>query len=214
MTRDLRTVKRDQESLSQQCEDKENTIFKLKKDLRSMKEQFNEEKIRHRRSQVMQSRTAQSRIPPPSTTTRGTRKSPYSSSLVRPSSRVKKTGESTTSPTDTKNGDDDESNVARIRFRVLKLLQKHDPLKVQKVDTVMASFKGRETELLEKMINRYEKKEEGATTPVEATATTPLSSSNEGGSPPAARPMSRQDQALARHLKRMERIRASGNKGK
>jgi len=213
VNRDLRTVKRDQESLSQQCEDKENTIFKLKKDLRSMKEQFNEEKIRHRRSQVMQSRSVQSsRIPPPSTTTRGTRKSPYSSSLVRPSSRVKKTGVSTTSPTDTKNGDD-ESNVAKIRFRVLKMLQKHDPLKVEKIDTVMASFKGRETELLEKMINRYEKKEEGAITAVEATATASLSSSNEG-SPPAARPMSRQDQALARHMKRMERIRASGNKGK
>jgi len=125
---------------------------------------------------------------------------------------VKKTGVSTTSPTDTKNGDD-ESNVAKIRFRVLKMLQKHDPLKVEKIDTVMASFKGRETELLEKMINRYEKKEEGAITAVEATATASLSSSNEG-SPPAARPMSRQDQALARHMKRMERIRASGNKGK
>ena len=200
-------MKREQESLSQQCEDKENTIFKLKKDLRSMKEQFNEEKIRHRRSQVMQSR-----IPPPSTTTRGTRKSPYSSSLVRPSSRVKKTGVSTTSLTDTRNGDD-ESNVARVRFRVLKILQKHDPLKVDKIDTVMASFKGRETELLEKMINRYEKKEEVATTTVEATAIATLPSSNEG-SPPAARPMSRQDQALARHMKRMERIRASGNKGK
>ena len=93
------------------------------------------------------------------------------------------------------------------------MLQKHDPLKVEKIDTVMASFKGRETELLEKMINRYEKKEEGATTAVEATATASLSSSNKG-SPPAARPMSRQDQALARHMKRMERIRASGNKGK
>ena len=213
MNRDLRFFKREQESLSQQCEDKENTIFKLKKDLRSMKEQFNEEKIRHRRSQVMQSRSVQSssRIPPPSTTTRGTRKSPYSSSLVRPSSRVKKTGVSTTSPTDTRNGDD-ESNVARIRFRVLKLLQKHDPLKVEKIDTVMASFKGRETELLEKMINRYEKGETDTTT-AEAITTASLSSSNEG-SPAAARPMSRQDQALARHLKRMEKIRSSGNKGK
>ena len=211
--RDVRNLKRVQESLTQQNEDKENTIFKLRKDLRSMKEQLNEEKIRHRRSKVMQSR-----IPAP---TRGTRRAitqnngPKSSGLT---SRVNNMNiaasksDGSLSPSETvEDGEKTSPNsVARIRFRVLKMLQQHDPTKVAKIDEVMAKYEGRETQLLEKMITRYEGGKEGSSSfigTVEAT-TASLPSSSDGSS----RPISRQDEALQRHMKRMQRIRASSGK--
>mmetsp|Transcript_5271 Transcript_5271/g.11965 ORF Transcript_5271/g.11965 Transcript_5271/m.11965 type:complete len:1460 (-) Transcript_5271:94-4473(-) len=205
--RDLRNVKQQQASLAQQNEDKENTIFNLKKDLRSMKEQLNEEKIRLRRSQVMQSR-----IPAP---TRGTRSTddttrkplPSSSGLMKPSSRVngaarKPDQSSTINTTDRKK--DDPNSVARIRFRVLKMLQEHDPTKVEKIDVVMAKFDGRETELLEKMITRYEggKEESKSIIGSTAEATESTTSSSDG------RPKSRQDLATEKHMARMQRIKA------
>lgn len=134
--RELRNVKREQESLSKKNEDKEDEIFKLKKDLRAMKEQLSEEKIRHRRSQVMQSR-----IPAPSS--RGVRSaSPYArkppSAATRPASGnsrgvVTEPGVSTSSI-------GDPNKVSRIRFRVLKILQEHDPSKVPKLDSLMSQF--------------------------------------------------------------------------
>ena len=50
----------------------------------------------------------------------------------------------------------DSDSVARIRFRVLKMLQEHDPAKADRIDEVMDKFNGREDELLMKMIARYE----------------------------------------------------------
>ncbi|KAL7532191.1 hypothetical protein ACHAXR_008434, partial [Thalassiosira sp. AJA248-18] len=201
--RDLRNVKSKESSLTQQNEDKENTIHKLKKDLRAMKDQLNEEKIRHRRSQVMQSR-----IPAP---TKGTRSATPStrkplplqkaSGLMTPTRRVngaaKKTALTTTVTTDRKKND--PNNVARIRFRVLKMLQEHDPAKVEKIDIVMSKFEGRETELLEKMIGRYEcgKEEPKSVAGTVETESTTL--------PDDSRPKSRQDEALARHMARMKR---------
>lgn len=205
--RDLRNVKQQQESLAQQNEDKENTIFHLKKDLRSMKEQLNEEKIRLRRSQVMQSR-----IPAPTKGTRNvdasTTRKPLpqkSSGLMKPSSRVNGATRKTdpSSPTNTiDRKKDDPNNVARIRFRVVKMLQEHDPTKVEKIDVVMAKFEGRETELLEKMINRYEGgKEESKSIASTAEATESTESSSDG------RPRSRQDLAMDKHMARMQKIK-------
>lgn len=203
LQRDLTNVKRVQESLAQQNEDKENTIFKLKKDLRSTKEQLTEEKIRLRRSQVMQSR-----IPAPT-------RSAYSSArpAQKPPSHVSKL-----SPPTRVNGADgttdgaknDPNNVARIKFRVKKILQTHDPTKVSKLETIMAKFAGRETELLERMISKYEHgKEEELTiaSSAEATESISTSSSTDGN-----RPLSRQDIALERHMARMKRMKASTSK--
>jgi len=211
--RDMRNVKREQESFARQNEDKENTIFQLKKDLRSMKDQLNEEKIRLRRSQVMQSR-----IPAPTkgarnanTSTLKTLPSQKPSGLMKPSSRVngseKKSDLSATDTPDRKKNE--PNNVARIRYRVLKMLQEHDPAKVDKLDVVMFKFEGRETELLEKMIARYESgKDESKSVASTAEATESTDSSNDDG-----RPKSRQDKALEIHMARMKRIRASASKG-
>ncbi|KAL9190870.1 hypothetical protein ACHAXT_000576 [Thalassiosira profunda] len=202
--RDLRTVKRQQETLAQQNDDKENTIFKLKKDLRTMKEQLNEEKIRLRRSQVMQSR-----IPAPTKGTRSAIKANASArkplTSTKPSGLATPTRIKSTAASATK-ADDDPNSVARIRYRVLKMFKEHDPTKVDKLDLVMEKFKGREAELLDKMIARFERKEttESITSPVEAESTT--------APPEDVRPKSRQDLALERHMARMKRIRAASSK--
>ena len=139
--RELRTVKRDLESLSKKSEDKEDEIFKLKKDLRAMKEQLSEEKIRHRRSQVIKSR-----IPAPSS--RAVRsaspnvgKPPSgakSSNLLGPASRSYRGGATCPGVSNSLIGD--PNKVSRIRFRVLKILQEHDPSKVPKLDSLMSQF--------------------------------------------------------------------------
>mmetsp|Transcript_18769 Transcript_18769/g.32992 ORF Transcript_18769/g.32992 Transcript_18769/m.32992 type:complete len:1302 (+) Transcript_18769:3-3908(+) len=211
--RDMRNVKREQESFARQNEDKENTIFQLKKDLRSMKDQLNEEKIRLRRSQVMQSR-----IPAPTkgarnanTSTLKTLPSQKPSGLMKPSSRVngseKKSDLSATDTSDRKKNEPD--NGARIRHRVLNMLQEHEPAKVDKLHVVVSKSEGRETELLEKMTARYESGKERSKSvagTVEATEST--ASSNDDG-----RPKSREDKAFEIHMARMKRRRASTSKG-
>lgn len=204
--RDLRNVKQKEESLAQQNEDKENTIFHLKKDLRSMKEQLNEEKIRLRRSQVMQSRipagTNQGIHSTNASTARKPLPSKKQSGLMIPSSRpngaTRKLEESCTA-----NATDSPNTVARIRSRVHKMLLEHDPTKAEKLDVVMAKFDGRETVLLEKMIARYEGGKEESTfisSTVEATESTSSTSD--------VRPKSRQDLAMEKHMARMQRIKA------
>jgi DNA repair exonuclease SbcCD ATPase subunit len=204
--KDLSSLKHKQDTLIRQNEDKENIIFDLKKNLRSVKEQLNEEKIRHRRATVMQSR-----IPAPSARTQSARKtddankeSPYMQPLTglkRPSTRSQSAKKAEPPPTAVP----DSNSVARIRFRVLKMLQEHDPAKADKIDVVMNKFKGRETELLEKMIARYEAKvkddDEEVTDVAESTTSSTENDSTDG------RPKSRQDVALERHMARMKRIR-------
>ena len=90
----------------------------------------------------------------------------------------------------------------------MKMLQEHDPTKAEKIDGVMAKFEGRETELLEKMILRYESgnKEE----PKSVVKPTDLESA---APPDDGRPKSRQDLAMEKHMARMKRIKASASKG-
>lgn len=214
----MRNLKRENESLLRQNEVKDDDIFKLKKDLQSMKEQLNGEKIRLRRSLVMQSR-----IPAPtrsyaSTTGRKTLpshralgktlQSQTSSGLKPPSSRVNRSLRETdqSSQADTiERIEKDPNLVAQIRFRVLKMLQEHDPTKVAKIDIVMAKFEGRETELLEKMIARYE----GGTDESKSLAEASESNASTGDS----KLKSRQDMSLERHMARMKTIRAASGKG-
>lgn len=47
-------------------------------------------------------------------------------------------------------------DVEEVRAQVLELLQKHDAVKVDRLDIIMDKFKGREALLLEKMKQRYE----------------------------------------------------------
>ena len=146
----MKNVEREQEFLAQQNEGKENSIFQPKKDLHSMKEQLNEEKIRLRRSQVMQSR-----IPSPTKGTRNVNASPRKtlpsqrpSGLMQPSppsSKVngskRKSNLSANDTSDRKKNEPD--NMARIRHRVLNILQEHDQTKDDKLDVVVSKFEGR-----------------------------------------------------------------------
>lgn len=199
--KDLSSLKHKQESLSRQNEEKENIIFDLKKNLRAVKEQFNEEKIRHRRDSVIQSR-----IPAPSRKVDTTKKtSPYQqhpSGLKKPSSIRANVAKSVEPRTTTAS---DSNSVARIRFLVLKMLQEHDPKKADKIDVVMNKFKGREQELLDKMVDRYEsKKGDEEVKDITSTASTTSSTDSNDG-----RPKSRQEKSLERHMARMNRIRAA-----
>jgi len=181
VSKDLSTVKRDHEMLTKKIEDKENAIFELKKDLRNVKEQLNTEKIRHRRSQVV------SRIPAPSKAPKSSTPSTLSSSIPVPST---KTNGSTLS-------DSPPSDVARIRARVLKFLQENEPQKVNKIDSLMEKYTGREYELLEKMTKRCSKtpdKDESRS----SSSTVPSVED---------RPLSRQQKALASHRARMQGIK-------
>jgi len=183
-------VQRDHESLAKKIDDKENIIFDLKKDLRSVKEQLNTEKIRHRRSVV------QSRIPAPST--RSTTSLVHKSSIPLPSSNGVRSSSADTTPPDT---DSSCPEIARIRSCVLKLLQEHDPQKAGKIDHLMSTYKGREYNLLEKMTVRYEKaKEKAGRDTTETADISALIGVDE-------RPMSRQEKALALHKARMQGIK-------
>jgi len=217
--RDLAVYKRTQEFLAKENENKENTISQLKIDLRSTKEELNEEKIRLRRSQVMQSR-----IPVP---TKGIEKANASTRKLLPVKKVSglmkpslTTTASRLSPSTKVNGPErksdmkmtgtsdrkknDPKNVARIKYRVFKMLQLHDPAKADRIDFVMSKFEGRETELLEKMITKYESgKEESTSVTMTAQSTESTDTLSNGN-----RPQSRQDKALERHMARMKRIKA------
>ena len=93
-------------------------------------------------------------------------------------------------------------STAHVKSRLIQLLQVHDPSKVGKIDSTMAKFEGRETELLHKMLRRYQGTGE-ATSGATMTKTTAVSNT---------RPRSRQDEALERHKTRMKRMKTSAGK--
>lgn len=174
-------------------EDKENAIFELKKDLRNVKEQLNTEKIRHRRSQVVHSR-----IPAPTTITKSTASSAQKSTVVAPGSAAKANGRKSTSTSI--NTPASESYLARVRSRVLRILQDHDPQKVGKIDILMKKYSGREYELLEKMTAKYNANSAGRESTDNHSTTSTISTVED-------RPMSRQERALASHKARMQGIK-------
>jgi len=209
--RDFSTAKREKEYLTKEMEDKENVIHGLRKELRSMKEQLNEEKIRHRRSQVMQSR-----IPAPSARSRATnnhKRQPVSAkpstTVSRPTSRTASTASSKSNgmknPTRTSDSNSSETqqyDQDTAREVVLKLLKQHDASKIGKIDAIMEKFSGREDELVDKMTSRYKNKNEG----VEGDSGTSISLRGSIDDDDD-RPKSRQDLALEKHLERMNRIK-------
>lgn len=192
--KDLATVKRDHESLSKKMEDKENAIFELKKDLRTVKEQLNTEKIRHRRSQVVHSR-----IPAPTAISTSTAAAYQNSSIPAPRSAITNGTKSTTAPASA-DSSTSETSVARIRSRVLKILQDNEPQKMSKIDVLMKKYSGREYELLEKMTAKYNKST-GKDSTDNISTTSTISTVED-------RPMSRQERALASHKARMQGIKS------
>lgn len=152
-------------------------------------------------------------IPAPAYRTRSTTAS------ARPNSSETRTasptGSSVTRNIDQPTGASDKTKldmhgVARIRYRVLKLLEEYEPAKVEKIDIVMAKFEGREKDLLEKMIARYESSGKDELKSIASAA----EASQSNKSSLDSRPKSRQDMSLERHMERMKRIRASASASK
>jgi len=53
-------------------------------------------------------------------------------------------------------GGDTDGGVNYVRTRVVSILRRHDPTKVDRIDTLMERFRGRERFLLDKIVTRYE----------------------------------------------------------
>lgn len=157
----------------------------------------------------------QTRIPIPAPAYR-TRSTTASARLNSSETRtVSPTGSSVARNIDQPTGASDKTKldmhgVARIRYRVLKLLEEYEPAKVEKIDIVMAKFEGREHELLEKMIARFASSGKDELKSIASAA----DASQSNKSSLDSRPKSRQDMSLERHMERMKRIRASASASK
>ena len=184
---DTARMARQVDKLSSQVTEKDDKISDLQKQLRTAKEKASAANHRARTAQI---------VNPRSTPSFGA-----TSSSSIPRERVARSIKPRGAPKS-----DDE--IAKIRSEVEVLLQKHDPNKVGKVDTLMEKFKGRETYLLSKMKQRYESggARPGATSTSNGTA-------NGGASRPVTRASSaaagttaqqRSEAALQKHMARMK----------
>uniref|UniRef100_A0A7S2GTT1 Kinesin motor domain-containing protein n=1 Tax=Helicotheca tamesis TaxID=374047 RepID=A0A7S2GTT1_9STRA len=181
----LRKVQREGDEFERKMKEKENEINKLNAEVRKAKDASSAATIRARKAQVMQSR-----MPAPRPSSTITPKSNHGSKLVKPtSSRTPASGSA-------RSGVRDAANAEEIRGKVLELLEKHDPKKVNKIDAIMERFEGREEVLMEKMVARYEG--EGAAGSADDSAS--VSSHN---APEPTSGKTRSEIALAKHQQRM-----------
>ena len=177
------------EQLEQKLEDKELALERASEELRAERNRKAAASVRSRRDDLLSSRvirpsTSTATVPPPSLSTipapspsRGiVRKSPTNQQAVG--------GESSS---------ESNKDVTAIRAQVLKLLEKYDKAKVDRVDIIMEKFKGKEVLLLEKMTQRYEA----------SSGTASLTTTTQQQ---AAALATRNELALQRHQERMKRI--------
>ena len=177
------------EQLEQKLEDKELALERASEELRAERNRKAAASVRSRRDDLLSSRvirpsTSTATVPPSSLSTipapspsRGiVRKSPTNQQAVG--------GESSS---------ESNKDVTAIRAQVLKLLEKYDKAKVDRVDIIMEKFKGKEVLLLEKMTQRYEA----------SSGTASLTTTTQQQ---AAALATRNELALQRHQERMKRI--------
>uniref|UniRef100_A0A7S2K311 Kinesin motor domain-containing protein n=1 Tax=Leptocylindrus danicus TaxID=163516 RepID=A0A7S2K311_9STRA len=190
----LLAATRDRDSLSKRLIDNESDMKELKQRLREAKDSASAANIRARKSTIIKpplgANGASSR-----STTRG-----MSSANVRGRSSTSSV-RSTSSVTSTSGS----AEAAEIREEIRQLIETHDPQKVDKLDDLMARFRGKEARLLEKMKARYEE-----------TKTDSSSSSSKSPTPrssdvisPSDSVKKRSELAMARHAERMRKIRSS-----
>jgi len=197
----LRKVQREGEEFERKMQEKESEISKLTKEMRKAKEASSAANIRARKAQVMQSRIAS-----PKSSSAPVPKLNHPSKLARPTSSRASNGkgtESSKAKKESSEGSSSDANVEEIRGKVFELLEKYDPKKVNKIDTIMERFKGREMSLMEKMEARYE----GGSV---ADSTDDLTS---GGASESGAGKSRSELALERHKKRLLQKKAKENSG-
>jgi len=170
------SLSREQESLKQKLDDKDRLLEKRTAELRTAKEASAAANLRARKAQVL-----------------GSRARPTSNGTSR-RTPTKSVGSASTSAAASSSGTSAASTVAteevaEIRAEVLKLLEKYDTGKVNRIDIIMEKFKGKEHLLLEKMTQRYE------------------SAANGNDADESA--MSRSELAAKRHADRMRKLRES-----
>eukprot|EP00531_Pseudo-nitzschia_arenysensis_P016945 CAMPEP_0116135380 /NCGR_PEP_ID=MMETSP0329-20121206/11158_1 /TAXON_ID=697910 /ORGANISM="Pseudo-nitzschia arenysensis, Strain B593" /LENGTH=1340 /DNA_ID=CAMNT_0003630173 /DNA_START=206 /DNA_END=4228 /DNA_ORIENTATION=- len=177
LQKSVTTLTRQQESLQQKLDDKDKMLEKRMAELRKAKEDLSAANLRARKAQVLGSRGRP--------TTNGAAKrtpSKPASSATSVSTSASSTATSVASSVAT-------AEAKEIRAEVLKLLEKYDKSKVNRIDIIMEKFKGKEHLLLEKMTQRYE------------------SAANGGGDDTSG--MSRSELAAKRHAERMRKLRES-----
>merc|ERR1712087_986190 len=144
LQKSVTTLTRQQESLQQKLDDKDKMLEKRMAELRKAKEDLSAANLRARKAQVLGSRGRP--------TTNGAAKrtpSKPASSATSVSTSASSTATSVASSVAT-------AEAKEIRAEVLKLLEKYDKSKVNRIDIIMEKFKGKEHLLLEKMTQRYE----------------------------------------------------------
>lgn len=177
LQKSVTTLTREQESLKQKLDDKDKMLEKRMAELRKAKEDLSAANLRARKAQVLGSRARP-------TTNGASKRTPSkpASSATSVSTSASSTATSVASSVATE-------EVKEIRAEVLKLLEKYDNSKVNRIDIIMEKFKGKEHLLLEKMTQRYE------------------SAANGGGDDTSG--MSRSQIAAKRHAERMRKLRES-----
>eukprot|EP00534_Pseudo-nitzschia_fraudulenta_P012700 CAMPEP_0201220858 /NCGR_PEP_ID=MMETSP0851-20130426/191812_1 /ASSEMBLY_ACC=CAM_ASM_000631 /TAXON_ID=183588 /ORGANISM="Pseudo-nitzschia fraudulenta, Strain WWA7" /LENGTH=1338 /DNA_ID=CAMNT_0047510597 /DNA_START=189 /DNA_END=4205 /DNA_ORIENTATION=- len=176
LQKSVTSLSREQESLKQKMDEKDRLLEKKTAELRTAKEASSAANLRARKAQVLGSRAR------PNANT-AAKRAPTKS--VASSSASATTSSSATSAASTVATEE----VALIRADVLKLLEKYDQGKVNRIDIIMEKFKGKEHLLLEKMTQRYESAANGSDADESA--------------------MSRSELAAKRHADRMRKLRES-----
>ena len=181
------------EQLEQKLEDKELALERASEELRAERNRKSAASVRSRRDDLLNSRVLRPTptttiASPPSLLSTIPAPSPSRSGIVRKSvsaSQQAVGGESSS---------ESNKDVTAIRAQVLKLLEKYDKAKVDRVDIIMEKFKGKEVLLLEKMTQRYE------------AASSSAAASTMTQQQHAAALATRNELALQRHQERMKRI--------
>lgn len=181
------------EQLEQKLEDKELALERASEELRAERNRKSAASVRSRRDDLLNSRVLRPTptttiASPPSLLSTIPAPSPSRSGIARKSvsaSQQAVGGESSS---------ESNKDVTAIRAQVLKLLEKYDKAKVDRVDIIMEKFKGKEVLLLEKMTQRYE------------AASSSAAASTMTQQQHAAALATRNELALQRHQERMKRI--------
>jgi len=179
LEKSVKSLTREQESLKQKLDDKDKMLEKKTTELRTAKEAASAANIRARKAQVLGTRGRSTRDV---TNKRTPVKSATASSASTAASSSATSAASSVAT----------EEVKEIRAEVLKLLEKYDKSKVNRVDIIMEKFKGKEHLLLEKMTQRYES-----------------AAANGNGAEKDESTMSRSELAAKRHAERMRKLRES-----
>jgi myosin heavy subunit len=186
------------QGLERTLEDKEHALEIASKQLLDARNNKSAATARARRDQVL---SARKRHPPSQTPSLGPALPPVRTTTPAPSPSKPATTASASVATDRpaapavhqqeeEGSESEHGDASDVRAKVLSLLEKHDPVKADRIDIIMEKFSGKEALLLEKMTQRYE-----------------------GGSTTQDSFQKRNELSVQRHQDRMKRIREKKEQG-